>query len=306
MWYYNDGTNKPNGPHSEETVRQLINQHVINSTTQVWQEGMAQWCAAQESGLRDAFGLSKLASMEGGTSVSSNQNFAAVPQEYVYRDISSLGFWLQLFLAFDMVVTLVTTALSSVIVELLGLSGGGVPRIDLSPGMMGKFLAMTGFGALAGIIGLVTIVLFVIWCYRANANARALGATGMTYTPGWSVGWWFIPFANLIVPYFVVKEFYKAGKNPSNWQTKECDMIVHVWFGSWLGSILIGWVVGCYVAFQAFPFSDGSQIMAPSAYINIPSVMLQVAAGIAAILMIGRLSAYQRASAAVRIPGQSL
>ena len=46
------------------------------------------------------------------------------------------------------------------------------------------------------VVALVVVVLFCCWIYRANCNARALGAQGMSFTPGWSVGWFFIPIAS--------------------------------------------------------------------------------------------------------------
>src|SRR5437868_6687462 len=61
--------------------------------------------------------------------------------------------------------------------------------------------------------GLVTILVFIItgvlflrWIHRANRNARALGAQGMRFTPGWAVGWYFIPIASLWKPYQAMKE----------------------------------------------------------------------------------------------------
>ncbi|MDF1545566.1 MAG: DUF4328 domain-containing protein [bacterium] len=302
MWYYNDGTDKPNGPHSEETIRQLTSQRVILPTTLVWKEGMTDWSAAEDSELRPFFGFPPSAAAVSPESrpTPSHQNYAYRQPEYVYRDISSLGFWLQLFLVFDMVVTIATAAFSSAMLEMMGMSGGSIPRFDVSPDMMGKFLAMSGVGVLSGLIGLVTIILFLVWCYRGSVNARALGASGMSFSPAWAVGWWFIPLANLIMPYFVVKEFYKAGKSPDNWQSEECDMIVHVWFGCWAGSTLVGWIIGCYAAFQSMSFAGGPQMYSQFAYIGIPSTMLQIAAGISAMVMIGRLSAYQKASAATK------
>lgn len=51
------------------------------------------------------------------------------------------------------------------------------------------------------VIFLINIVLFCLWLYRAAANNRAFGARGQSISPGWSVGWFFIPFANLVMGY---------------------------------------------------------------------------------------------------------
>ncbi len=40
---------------------------------------------------------------------------------------------------------------------------------------------------------IVSAILILKWIYRANYNARQLGAKDMRFTPGWSVGWYFVP-----------------------------------------------------------------------------------------------------------------
>lgn len=61
---------------------------------------------------------------------------------------------------------------------------------------------------------LVSSVIFFVWIYRSNLLARALGAAAMEHTPSWSVGWFFVPVANLFKPYYVMKEIYLATSSP--------------------------------------------------------------------------------------------
>ena len=68
-------------------------------------------------------------------------------------------------------------------------------------------------------LALVAGLLRLIWTYRANHNARCLGALGMVFTPGWSVAWRFIPIANLWKPYQVMKEIWFASASPSSWSS---------------------------------------------------------------------------------------
>jgi len=56
----------------------------------------------------------------------------------------------------------------------------------------------------------LTIIPFLMWVYRANWNAHALGAVGMRYRPGWAVGWYFIPIASLWMPYRVMREIWQG------------------------------------------------------------------------------------------------
>lgn len=52
---------------------------------------------------------------------------------------------------------------------------------------------------------LASTVVWFTWVYRSNVLAHALGASKMTYSPGWSVGWFFIPIVNLFKPYLAMK-----------------------------------------------------------------------------------------------------
>jgi hypothetical protein len=55
---------------------------------------------------------------------------------------------------------------------------------------------------------ILTVVFFLIWLNRANKNLTPLGANNLEFSSGWAVGWWFIPFANLVKPFQVVREVW--------------------------------------------------------------------------------------------------
>jgi len=54
-----------------------------------------------------------------------------------------------------------------------------------------------------------TTIAFLMWTHRAYRNLPALGANRLDHTPGWAVGWFFVPFANLVKPYQVVAEIWR-------------------------------------------------------------------------------------------------
>ena len=77
---------------------------------------------------------------------------------------------------------------------------------------------LTLFELLQGLAGLATLAVFValavaflMWLHRASKNLRALGnpSQRIEFTPGWAVGWFFIPFANLVMPYKAVREVWE-------------------------------------------------------------------------------------------------
>ncbi|HEX8069739.1 MAG TPA: DUF4328 domain-containing protein [Pyrinomonadaceae bacterium] len=59
---------------------------------------------------------------------------------------------------------------------------------------------------------IATVVAFLMWLHRAHSNLRPLGAQRLEYTPGWAVGYFFIPFLNLVRPYQAVREVWRWSK----------------------------------------------------------------------------------------------
>lgn len=85
----------------------------------------------------------------------------------------------------------------------------------------------------------LTGILILTWIHRANFNARQLGAAEMKFTPGWAVGWYFIPIANLWKPYDALREIWKASANPRDWKEQVVPPLVGWWWFFWIVSNLL-------------------------------------------------------------------
>ena len=81
---------------------------------------------------------------------------------------------------------------------------------------------------------LVTLVLFCIWIHDALTAVRLLNRFDMEYSPGWAIAWIFIPIANLVKPYFIMKELSQAAgvasATPDRWREFPVPHSVHVWW----------------------------------------------------------------------------
>ena len=103
-----------------------------------------------------------------------------------------------------------------------------------------------GVAAIIHLLVLITTAVFYLrWVFVSNKNARALGATNMRHSPGWSVGWFFIPIAWLWKPYQAVKEIYQASHpdyGAENWSEAKAPGILPWWWGLWLFSGFLGQV----------------------------------------------------------------
>ena len=107
---------------------------------------------------------------------------------------------------------------------------GGPP-----PSLEGPFVGLLVLFAIPlAVVTLATGILVLQWIHRANYNARALGATRMEFTPGWAVGWYFIPIANFWKPYQAMKEICRASLRPSRWWEEKAPSLLPLWWGLWL------------------------------------------------------------------------
>lgn len=108
------------------------------------------------------------------------------------------------------------------------------------------FAAAQSSDARQGVVGMVQFFILLIsgililkWIYRANYNARQLGASEMMFTPGWSIGWYFIPIANLWKPYQAMKEIWRASYNPQSWRSQTVPSLLAWWWSFWIVSNIL-------------------------------------------------------------------
>jgi hypothetical protein len=90
-----------------------------------------------------------------------------------------------------------------VVDRIVNSKNGTVPKTTVNPALS----LVSNLGLVAVLVGLV---LFMIWSFRAAKAARAVGIHGQ-WAPGWFIGAWFIPIANLVLPYLCVKSLLPAG-----------------------------------------------------------------------------------------------
>jgi Cof subfamily protein (haloacid dehalogenase superfamily) len=63
--------------------------------------------------------------------------------------------------------------------------------------------------ATAGLVmSLVAAIAFLAWLSRTVDNIPVLRGGTPSVTPLWSIGWWFVPIANLVKPYQIVREVH--------------------------------------------------------------------------------------------------
>ena len=145
-------------------------------------------------------------------------------------------------------------------------------------------------------VAITTIILFAMWIYRANFNARSLGAQNMKFTPGWSVGCYFIPFLNLWRPYQAMKEIWKASKNPTSWESEERSAILPWWWFFFLVASMFG-----SASFRTSMSAKELHELISSTGVTIASDLVSIPATIIALVLVGKIYEIQMSHAQNRI-----
>jgi hypothetical protein len=157
-----------------------------------------------------------------------------------FRTAHMRHWWTVLFLAASIVVTGITLVFVALELDLLeDVRSGESPSFSELGNSDDRLEAI---GAIGVVVFIATAITWLRWQYRAHANLTALGASSLRYTPGWAVGWWFIPFANFAQPYLTVRELHKASDPKAGaieWKAGRTSLLLPLWWGAWLGSIVL-------------------------------------------------------------------
>lgn len=107
---------------------------------------------------------------------------------------------------------------------------------------------VAALAVLVGVLSLATHIPAGMWIYRAACNVRALGARGLDDSPGMAVGWYFVPFLNLVRPFRAMEQVWRASTLPGQWQKKtQVPPLLRWWWAAWL--------IGNVVSSASFRFS---------------------------------------------------
>jgi len=72
------------------------------------------------------------------------------------------------------------------------------------------------------------------WFFVSAKINHLSGKKELNNSPGWSVGWYCIPFANLVMPYRSLKETFKASFDSEDWQNTKVPYDFPIWWATFL------------------------------------------------------------------------
>jgi Domain of unknown function (DUF4328) len=148
-------------------------------------------------------------------------------------------------------------------------------------------------GAIAGLallVTLATLVAFGRWIVLAHRNLPALGAQSLEFRPGWAVGWYFIPIANLWKPYQAMKALWQYSQHAKNPDLSASTWILPTWWTFWLISNVLGNII---IRTSLGSQPTISQLIATTE-LGMANGVVDVILNIVAAILIGRIMGAQR------------
>ena len=123
--------------------------------------------------------------------------------------------------------------------------------------------AMSTLQGLTSLAFLVVFVLMILWMHQAHRASQRLWLGQRTWSSGWTVGGWFIPVANLLIPKLVLGEIEAIGNgrrtsgNDSAWRRGPTAAIGWVWWILMYGGLVAMWIGGALYPDNVFVFDPG-------------------------------------------------
>ena len=171
-------------------------------------------------------------------------------------------------------------------------AGQFVSQVELDDIVQG----LDGMTILLFFVYIPTVVSFLMWLHRASRNLQSLGSYNQRFSPGWAVGWWFIPIMWFFRPYQVVAEVWR-GSNPNapldvDWKRGAVSALLGWWWGLWIVQNLSPFVGG-----YSFGFAGSFDLdLTPSSgalQLDLLSSALAILAGVLAILVVLQITRRQ-------------
>ncbi|SEN36678.1 DUF4328 domain-containing protein [Lihuaxuella thermophila] len=207
-----------------------------------------------------------------------------------YQSPKSRAKILQILLIVNIVFTCISMIGEWIAIGVYSDSANAIPTDE-------ETLMAEGLTGITGIlfipVYLATIVVFCIWIHRIYKNLPLLGAKNLRMTPGWAVGWYFVPFANLVKPYQGMKDAWNAcsldaDQGDLSWGERSAPGLIKWWWGFWLFSNSVSKLV-----VRIYNKAETTDELISAAKLSIFSGLIDLKLTVLALILVKRLTERQ-------------
>ncbi|MGQ5228747.1 DUF4328 domain-containing protein [Streptomyces sp. yara] len=172
-------------------------------------------------------------------------------------------------------------------------SGGAV---DVGLGAVDRAVWAVGMTTSMYVLGLLgTATLFIIWFHRVRHNAEVFAPDVQRRRPGWAIGGWFIPFANLFIPRGIAADVLRASQPDPYASEVRHQGLLNAWWGMWIASNIFD-----RFATDRYDEASDPQAVHDAAGWLMTGSALDLVSAVLALLFVRRLTAAQNDKAMAR------
>jgi hypothetical protein len=154
------------------------------------------------------------------------------------------------------------------------------PEAPASPGT----ILGIGVGCITLVVRLGTVVTFLLWLHAAYVRAN-VGVADARFTPASSVGWWFVPIANLWQPFAAMLHLWQLSRGGVDWHRVSAPAHFAIWWLALVLSICVN-VVALGLAWSA-------HWVIPGRVLGFVAPCLALVAALLATRIVGEITAMQ-------------
>lgn len=89
-------------------------------------------------------------------------------------------------------------------------------------------------GSLYGVFLFASFFIIGRWFFVSARKNHLAGVEGLRISPGWAVGWFFVPVANIVMPYRALREIYRASFRNAGWAGNLVPYYFPGWWTFWI------------------------------------------------------------------------
>lgn len=157
-----------------------------------------------------------------------------------------------------------------------------------------------GLASLAMLLSVIPLTIaFLSWLHRARSNLQSFHLDGMVYSPAWSVGSFFVPFANLVVPFRSVRELYNRSHGEDVYQSLATVPDVSSWWTSLIAGVTIQLLLFAMSVFTALTNAYFTTPIAATAGLNLLGVALLALSAFFLFRVVGAVTLAQQSTTGV-------
>ncbi|MCZ7458439.1 DUF4328 domain-containing protein [Streptomyces sp. WMMC940] len=152
--------------------------------------------------------------------------------------------------------------------------------------------AMAGSSVLYVAAVVAAGTLFIVWFHRVRQNAEVFAPDAQRRTPGWAIGAWFIPIANLWIPRGIAADVLRASRTDPYGGEAKGRGLLNAWWGAWVWSMVFD-----RYASRTYDRAQDPEAIHDAAALVLAGAGFDIVAAVLAVLFVRRLTSMQHAKA---------